>query len=329
MLVLPTNPKNYLFMKPLFKITPIVIVTLGLVFASCRRDRMKSDSTEPDETAAFSQHSSDVNSTNNNADISMNDAETALTESSLSGFRMASNTSICNATIDTTQLASLKKIVITYNGNSCDGLRNRTGVITLQLIAGTKWKDAGAVLSITYTNFKVTVLSSGKSTTLNGTHIVTNVSGGIVAHIGLAPNPTTIVRKIRATNMSVTFDDGTVRSWSAARKRTWTGAAGVATSLTVEGDTILGGVANTEVWGTNRAGKAFTTSMTTPLVVNSSCGWFSPVSGKKTHDINGRVSTITFGTDANGNVVNTGCPNHYIINWTSHNGTPKQYIGSY
>ncbi len=317
-------------MKTKLKLASFALLIAGLVFTSCKKDKVASPATEADEAPAFAQHSADVNTSNNTADMSMEDAENSIAPSSLSGSRVSSlYTNICGASVDTTQISSNKTVVITYTGTSCDGLRSRSGVISVQLTTGNRWKDVGAVLTITYTNFKVTTISTGKSTTLNGVHVITNVTGGIVNHIGLNTNPTTITRKIRAINMSITFDDGTVRSWSAARKRTWTGSAGVPNSLTIEGDTTLAGVSNTEVWGTNRAGNAFTTVLNTPLVVNSTCGWYAPISGMKTHSFNSRVSTITFGTDANGNIVSTGCPTNYIINWTSPNGVAKYYIGTY
>ncbi len=317
-------------MKTKLKLASFALLIAGLVFTSCKKDKLASPATEADEAPAFAQHSADVNTSNNTADMSMEDAENSIAPSSLSGSRVSSlYSNICGASVDTTQISSNKTVVITYTGTSCDGLRSRSGVISVQLTTGNRWKDVGAVLTITYTNFKVTTISTGKSTILNGVHVITNVTGGIVNHIGLNTNPTTITRKIRAINMSITFDDGTVRSWSAARKRTWTGSAGVPNSLTIEGDTTLAGVSNSEVWGTNRAGNAFTTVLNTPLVVNSTCGWYAPISGMKTHSFNSRVSTITFGTDANGNILSTGCPTNYIINWTSPNGVAKYYIGSY
>jgi hypothetical protein len=321
-------------MKNKLKLASFALLVAGLAFTSCKKDKVTTPATEADESSTFAQHSADVNTSNNTADMSMEDAENAIAPSSMSGARVSSGSvlysNICGASVDTTNITSNKTVVITYTGTSCDGLRNRSGSITVQLTTGNRWKDVGAVLTITYANFKVTTISTGKSTTLNGVHTITNVTGGIVNHIGLNTNPTTITRKIRANNMSITFDDGTVRSWSAARKRTWTGSGGVASSLTIEGDTTLAGVSNTEVWGTNRAGNAFTTVMNTPLVVNSTCGWYAPVSGMKTHSFNSRVSTITFGTDASGNVVSSPpCPNHYIINWTSPAGVAKYYIGTY
>lgn len=318
-------------MKTTLRLASLAILFVGLSLASCRKDKKTSPDptpTEADETNTFVEQSSDENTANSTSDESLDDAENALGASSIGGFKTASGVApLCGATIDSSMKAT-GKIIITYTGTSCDGLRNRSGSITIQVVGypSVKWKDVGAVTTITYNSFKVTNISSGKSTTLNGMHTITNVSGGLVRSI---TSGTPIIRKIRSTTMSLTFDDGTVRNWSVARKRTWTGALGIPTSLTLSGDTTIGGVANIVTWGTNRKGNAFTTAYTDPIVVKASCGWYSPVSGKKTHTAASRVSSITFGTDASGVPVASGCPNHYIVNWTSPSGVAKSYIGSY
>lgn len=317
-------------MKILFRTASLAVVMAGLTLTSCKKDKTDTTPQTADETSVFSQQANDEATTNTSADMSLDDAEATLSATTLSGFKTSSIPGLCNATVDSTQKSS-GIITINYNGNSCDGLRSRTGSIVLHLAnyPTTKWKDAGAELSITYNNFKVTVNATGKSNTLNGTHTIINVSGGIVAHIGVSPNPTTIVRKIRSSNMTLTFDDGTQRTWSVARQRTWTGSGGVVTGLSIAGDTTINSNANTVVWGTNRAGNSFSTVINTPVTVGSTCGWYAPTAGVKTHYFNNRVATVTFGTDANGNVVTTGCPNHYRINWTSLAGVPKTYVGTY
>lgn len=316
-------------MKNSLKFSSISILVLVLFFTSCKKDKVVDTSVEVDESASFSLQSVDVNTTNNCSDMSFEDAENVLSQSSLSGAKTASFTGICGATIDTTFIASDKKIIITYNGNTCDGLSNRTGTVTIQLTNGNKWKDLGSVLIMTYAKFRVTNLSTNKYHTLNGEYELTNETGGIIAHIGISPNPTTIIRTIKANSLALTFDNGTVRTWSISRQKTWLGSSGKVTSLSIDGHEDLAGVTKTEVWGINRLGHTFTTVMNVPLVLNSTCGWFSPISGKKTHTFNNRVSTITFGTDVSGNVITNGCPNHFIVNWNSPKGNAKYYIGTY
>jgi hypothetical protein len=315
-------------MKQIIKVASLTIIFIGLSLTSCRKKTTTPtpNTTETDETSVFLEQSNDETTSNNTSDESMDDAENVLGASSIGG-KSTSIGSICGATIDSS-MKSTGKIIINYIGTSCDGLRNRSGAITLQVVGypTVKWKDVGAMLTITYNSFKVTNISSGKSTTLNGTHTITNVSGGLVRSI-ISGVP--IIRKIRSNSMNLTFDDGTVRSWSVARKRTWIGIAGVASELTLSGDTTIAGVSNIVTWGTNRKGNSFTTAYTDPILVKSSCGWYSPVNGKKTHTIGSRISSITFGTDAAGTPVASGCPNHYLINWTSLSGVAKSYVGSY
>ena len=315
-------------MKNTLKFTSIAILVLLLFFTSCKKDKVVDTSVEVDESASFSLQSADVNTTNNCSDMSFEDAENVLSQSSLSGAKTASFTGICGATIDTSFIKSDKKIIITYNGNTCDGLSNRTGTVTIQLTIGNKWKDLGSVLIMTYAKFRVTNLSTNKYLTLNGEYELTNETGGIIANIGISPNPTTIIRTVKANNIAVTFDNAAVRIWSISRQKTWTGSSGKVTSLSIDGNEDLANVTKTEAWGTNRLGHYFTTVMNIPLVLNSTCGWFSPISGKKTHTFSNRVSTITFGTDVSGNVIPNGCPNHYIVNWNSPKGNAKYYIGT-
>lgn len=315
-------------MKIFSKTVVLAFAVAGLTFTSCKKDS-SNDPQNADESGMFSQQSGDEHNAATMADMSMDDAEIVMGGSSLS-HKTTSFPGLCNATVDTSYI-STGAVTITYTGTSCDGLRTRSGSITVQLVnyPTVHWKDAGAVMTITYTNFKVTSLLTNKSVTLNGTHAITNVSGGLVARIGIAPNPGTITRKIRSNNMSLTFDDGTQRTWSVARRRAWTGTGGVASWLSISGDTTLNSNTNTAEWGINRAGNTFSVVISTPVTVTAACGWYAPTSGVKTHYFNNRMATVTLGTDASGSPMTTGCPNHYKVTWTSLAGVPKVYIGTY
>ncbi len=214
--------------------------------------------------------------------------------------------------------------MLTYFGKSSDSLRIRSGSITIQL--DTTWHTAGAILSITFSNYKVTNVGTGKSITFNGTHVITNVNGGTIA--GITTNM--IIHKIRG-NVSITFDDGTVRSWSVARKRSYYLTSGAYTeSLT--GDTTVNTYSNVTMWGINRAGENFYVSTPSPVVdyfANSSC-LFKPISGQRIFYLSHTI-TATYGVDANGNAETTAgtCPYGYKLNWTNASGTAKQAIVSY
>lgn len=315
-------------MKTLFlKSVSSLLLLAAIGFSACnKKDDDKVDPT--DDTLVWNQQANDEQQAYTQADMSMDDAESILASSSLSGFKTTSLP--CNATIDSSQIAT-GLITITYSGPSCDGLRSRTGSISIliQNYPTVKWKDVGAVAVISFNNFRVTRLSTNKSITLNGAHQVTNVSGGLLRNIGQGGTPGTLVRKIRSSNMVLTFDSGVQRTWSVARRRTWTGASGIPTGLSLSGDTTINGNANTAVWGINRSGNPFITTIGTPVVVNSGCGWYAPVSGYKTHYIGSRNFSVTFGTDSNGNPGGSACPGYYKINWTTVSGQARSYVAQY
>lgn len=308
----------------------IAVALAGAVITSCKKEKTETTTT-PDDSAAQMQKASDDSNTEGNSNQAVDDANTVLsaipnTSGKTDGIE-SFTVGICGATIDTSQISS-GKITLTFDGTTaCNGV-TRSGTIALQLAGGIKWKNAGATVTMTFTNYKVTKISNSKSLTFNGTHTVTNVSGGLFPSI-LFGN--TLVHKVRA-NMTLTFDDGTIRAWQAARLKTLSGSgtsiATLTLTATVAGDTTLSGVANTETWGTTRAGDAFTSTLT-DLSVNNHCGWNRPTSGVKTITVGSKSLTITAGVDASGNIVSSGCPDYYKINWINAAGVAKQAVITY
>src|SRR5439155_10746064 len=63
---------------------------------------------------------------------------------------------ICDATISFDTSGTTKKITITYNGANCSGAHVRSGSVVLSMAKGVYWKNAGAELTITYQNLKIT-----------------------------------------------------------------------------------------------------------------------------------------------------------------------------
>jgi len=191
-------------------------------------------------------------------------------------------------------------VTLTYNGNNCAGTHSRTGNIVISMPANVRWKDAGATLTLTYTNLVITRLADNKSITINGSHTLTNVSGGLLVNL---PVLNSITHAINSNNMSVRFDDNTQRTWQVARRRVFTYNNGIV--VTVTGTRTEGNSTNIAEWGTNRLGRTFTTAITQPLVFRQDCS-FRLVSGQVTHTLPAFSATGTFGLDAAGNA--TTCP---------------------
>jgi hypothetical protein len=296
-------------MKIKFISLPVLICSLALVFNACKKDSTSSQ----DNTTELTSQSDDENRFSTEVDAVANDANAALsTNVGMNGGRMEGSP-ICDATMVVDSTSDPRTITITYNGTNCWGNRSRTGVVKLSLPANKQWKDAGAALTVTFTNLKITRVADGKSITLNGTKTITNVSGGLVPFLA---GQGTITHTITSSGITVTFDNNTQRTWQIAEQRVFTYNNGIV--ITTTGTQTIGGNPGVAEWGTNRNGNAFTTRILTPVVIRQDCN-FRVVSGSIEHSVPNAIATVTFGLDKTGNP--TSCPTgtdtyFFKLEWT-------------
>jgi len=311
-------------MKKTLRFLMVAVIAISVTFTSCK----KSDTTATDSSSELTTHSDDQARFDNENDATLNDADAAIESSAaFMGRELNTLTLPCDATVVLDSTATLRRITITYNGTNCSGTRTRTGVVELTMPLGQHWRDAGAQLTATITNLKITRISDNKSITINGVHTITNVTGGRLVALGLPGGLTTIVHTITSPGMSVTFDNGTVRSWQVAKQRTFTYDNGI--KISTIGTHTDAGVTGIAEWGTNRFGNAFVTAITDPMVIRQDCG-FRLVSGKVTHERLLANVVVTFGLDATGNP--TSCPAgyyYYKLVWTGANGVIRTVILPY
>jgi hypothetical protein len=190
--------------------------------------------------------------------------------------------------------------------------------------ANTQWKNAGAAVTVTFQNLKITRTSDNKSITINGSQTYTNVSGGLLINLASLNN---ITHSITSNGLTVTFDNGSQRSWQVAKQRVFTYNAGVV--ITTTGTHTDGNTTGIAEWGTNRFGGAFATSVMEPLVVRQDCS-FRLTSGKVKHTTGGATAVATFGLNANGEP--TTCPvgAYYCkVVWTGPNNNSLSVIFPY
>jgi hypothetical protein len=105
----------------------------------------------------------------------------------------------------------------------------------VSMAQGVQWKNAGAAVTITFQNVKITRLRDNKSVTINGAQTYTNVSGGLLANL---PILNSITHRIHSSNLSLSFNDGTQRNWQVDKQRVFTynnGAVITTTGLHTEG----------------------------------------------------------------------------------------------
>ena len=318
-------------MKKTLRFLMVAVIAISVTFTSCKK--ANTDST--DSSAELATHSDDQARFSNETDAAVNDENAAIeNNSAFTGRPVNVLTLPCDATVvlDSIPVANpvTRRITITYNGSNCSGTRTRTGVVTLTMPLGQHWRDLGAVLTATITNLKITRISDGKSITINGVHQVTNVTGGrlIDLFLPVAP-PASIIHSITSSGMTVTFDDGTQRSWQVAKQRTFTNENHTLVIKTI-GTHTDAGVTGISEWGINRFGNPFVTSITQPMVIRQDCD-FRLVSGQVTHQRLAANVVVTFGLDSAGNP--TSCPGtgHYYFKlvWTGTNGVIRTVILPY
>ncbi len=224
---------------------------------------------------------------------------------------------ICDAAIVLDSANNVRTLTLTYDGsNACNNGTTRTGVIVISVNANTRWRNPGAVIIVSFQNFKITRTADAKSITINGTQTYTNVSGGLMIQLATLPS---IVHRVESNGLQVTFDDNTQRTWNVAKERTFTYQNGVVVSS--RGIHSAGGVDNIAEWGTNRFGASFTTSSTSPVVIRQDCN-FRITSGALLYQSAGFSGTVLFGLNNQGAV--TSCPgngSYYLrITWTGPSG---------
>jgi len=310
-------------MKSKLHFSRVLALALIVTLQSCEKttEIKPEEDTSNDQTELVA-HSSDEAMLSAEMDAVTNDVnvplETIVTGNSQDGL-------ICSATLVYDTTGSEKKVTITYAGADCPGYRTRNGVVKISIPAGTRWIDVGAQITVTYENLKITRNSDKKSITINGTHKLTNVGGGILLQLLIGrPN---ITHSFTSNNISVTFDDGTQVVWQVARQRVYTLANGG--TITITGTHQEGTVTNIAEWGTDRFGHSFTTSITEPLVISGACQ-YRLVSGQIKHEWQAQTATVTFGLNAQGEV--TSCPTgsyYYKLAWTGPQNTSLTYIGVY
>ena len=294
--------------------------SVALMFTACKKD----NSTSTDYTSEVSTQSDDESRFSAESDAVSNAANAAMaTEAYFNGRSLI--TVICDATLVADTVSNPRTLTITYNGTNCLGNRTRTGVVVLSIPAGTRWKNPGAAITMYIQNLKVTRLSDNKSMTINGSAIMTNVSGGLLINL---PSLQSIIHTVTSAGVTVTFDNNMQRSWQISRQRVFTYNNGVV--ITETGTHTDGTTTGIAEWGFNRFGNPFTSSILEPIVVRQDCN-FRIVSGKIQYSRPEITASATFGLDVTG--IATTCPgtgSYYLkATWTGRNGNSLSVILPY
>lgn len=236
---------------------------LTLVMAGCRKEK------EVDKDTS-------VASDNNLAEMAFNEVSKICDAAAggylgLTGYKSSFDTTVLGcATVIHDTTVSPRQLIVDYGTTNClcgDG-RNRRGKI-ITTYSG-KYRDAGTVITHTFSNFYVNDYQ------ILGTKTVTNMGNNS------SGNPYFII----SVNGSVVKPTGGTITWTSSRVREW--IEGSSTWMLSDDVYLITGTAS----GTNAAGTGFTASIGTPLRVELTCPRivsgtidFTP-DGKPTRSIN-------------------------------------------
>lgn len=307
-----------------------ILISGSIAFTGCKKQK-----TAKNEDAQTSQ---DNQAVQGHADAAMNDANVAIGDyPNLTGKGNTPNypailtfSNTCGATLDASQVNN-GILKINYTGATCNN-QTRTGSVLLTIVDYSvsifkRWRVAGCVLKIDFLDYKVTKASNGKSVTLNGTMYATNVLGGTFGHIFLNLQPN-LVHTITGEGLQVTFDDTKTATWNISRKYTYTYSSLVFTCKG-EGTGSHNGIDGLENWGTTRDGDEFTSQVNSPIVWNTTCGAWAPLSGEVTLKAESKDFYLhaVFGVDASGNAATPSpCTYGYKVDWKYKNKAYKKVI---
>lgn len=308
----------------------LFVIAFTGVLSSCNKSNSSNNNSS--STTNLQTNSDDETRVSTETDAALDDVNTAMTAQynvtgAATGREMQSKVLdgpgggvdsglICDGTITLDTVSNPHTITITYNGNSCALDRTRTGSIVISWAAGQLWRTAGAVATVQFNNLAITRIADNKTITINGTHTYTNVSGGSLISLPVSPG-TSITHSIASSNMQITFDNGSKRTWNVARQRVFTYNGGFV--ITTTGTHTDGSTTGISEWGTDRFGTSFEVAIVQPRVISQSCGW-QMTAGQVALSNTVGTTTITYGLNASG--VSTGCPvsgatYYFQLSWTS------------
>jgi hypothetical protein len=241
----------------------------------------------------------------------------------------SAGSSICGASIDTTQM--LKGIVtIRYNGANCFG-RIRNGQVRFTIVGypTKKWKQPGCVVRLEFIGYRVKRVSDERVILLDAVEEMTNVSGGSWFDLWYMGQPS-VVYSLTGSDIKVTLDDSKIAIYHLSRRMTYTYSGNI-TSCRVEGTGSSDGHDMLESWGQGREGLYFTAKVSSPYTWNTNCGAVAPVSGVVSIQPSGRDYELKcqYGVDNKGNSMESGCPYGWEVEWNYKRKTNSRIFAYY
>ena len=296
------------------KLTALFLLFFALVISGCKKDETEPIPEKETDTSEMEKLSYDEDFFMRATDDVLEDVGNFLSSETQRDMQDLP----CGSVLDSTIYQNdTMYFYLTFDGLNCNQTLYRHGNAVVRTDMSAIWPQANAVVHVQLINFKVTRISDSKWMIFDGYHDYTNVSGGMLIHLG---NGLESIEHHIDGDVEVTFMDNTTKTWQVARAKLFTGTF-PDLNLETWGYGSYGEYNDLVVWGVDRAGNQFYTQITLPVERRKDCFW-KPSAGIKVYnlpDINTTL-TLTYGFDENNNPIQPGdCGKKFKLEWQTIN----------
>ncbi|HTF80682.1 MAG TPA: hypothetical protein VL947_03120, partial [Cytophagales bacterium] len=261
----------------------------------------------------------DVNDTREESDAVLDESNQVILDNKATLGGRSEGAGVNNVGATSITITGDSMITILYtNTVSLDGKRRKNGEVIIKRVGDKKFHEAGGKYTVEFKNLKITRIFDLKSILINGSHEVVNVSGGYPIVALLLDSAAAVRHEIKGA-VHVAFDNGTTKTWTVARARTFD--LFKVTLSQVDGTTPI-------ETGINRRGNSFKTTVPLPVVIeiNNSCAGYNKIykgkviSGMVRHEVDlpalPAVITAEFGYEKLDTKTSNFCNvKGYHLNW--------------
>lgn len=166
-----------------------LIAVVSGVFFSCYKTKNFSTNLTAQIDSAIIVQSYDQARVTSVLDEVFNDVDSAMGNQTSNGS--ITPITLCGTQITVDTVGNLRYISITYDGYTCDNLRDRGGNVTIYFDSATSWQNANDTIGVNF-NYFVVAGQQGADTNrvrLNGTFYYINNSGGSLSTLTAGSTP--------------------------------------------------------------------------------------------------------------------------------------------
>lgn len=243
----------------------LVLTALLFTLNACKKDEDEQVVIQPNPT--ISELGANDETARMEYDKSLNEIFDALNNTGIQTGRASSPQSgvilPCGVIkLDSTSIPGVYKFVY----DSTCGVRVLSGSISARLSSG-PWNQQGAMLELTFTNYRVLYTKNNQTLEFNGPIRIENALGGTLFDVVNPLNPQTSINHKISGSIDITFDFGDTRRWRIRKQRTFEADANSNSGFAfkLDKDSLVAEV------GTTRNGDPFTADFTSPLIYRA-CG---------------------------------------------------------